>query len=755
MIFEKTNTKLMQKSIFYGFIIAISVLLLGFGGMYILWNNAEYPSGLPGLFDYKAATIGDGICLPVLMFAMVAFCKYNEDINVKSKKYCWITTICSMCVGCGIQMQWLISDKTKLNWSLPLKHHFNMAGWYHSIFFVFMFGMIAYMFVCMWNKIHKRNGAYSFFEMIMLVMFSGAGSSFIFLFLADDYETQASIYKMFPLASLIIIILLVIFLKSSLSYCKEVNIFSYLIGVSCGCGIILFLCNENNGDMLIALGGGLCIGFLFESREYKTSHLVLLMSIIVPCYFGLFYVVTSIDKLEESIWLIVFIAIITFLIEKLREKEYFWHNAIMIFVLLYVLLMKSSLSNIIFFEGILDSDEVINALFYISVYIVFNKEIKYVFATVIDGEKQINSGMITKEDFRRIKQNGYFIITISIVAILTLLSHWIIDNTKRNGAQIVVGQINFENIFVFGVMIFFVFVMILLSMRKSKSGIIKVLGILFAIIVDLALIMIISLRVGNSIDFRTWNIVQWIMFGCSMFAAVGAPLLEAYGFLMNLTYLRGRTTNKYIKCMSAVLVVFNFLIIAASIILLLTKCTWVNVGIVLGSMIIAFELTPIICVKILYDGENKKSHVVPNTALGGVCQDGFSSILLIIFEIYMPCIYIGIIKKYDFNLFMSVAGLITSALMVVAFFLKNNVEHVARQKKVLIDHPDEVEQWKTLKYCLKRQNCITAFAMLPYVILKIIGKRIVDIGKHITRKESIHKLISEYITEDEKEKSDE
>ena len=61
-----------------GILGAICVFVFGFTMMYLLWKMIGSPAGLPGLFYYRAATVGDALCLPVITGAMVAFNRCNK-----------------------------------------------------------------------------------------------------------------------------------------------------------------------------------------------------------------------------------------------------------------------------------------------------------------------------------------------------------------------------------------------------------------------------------------------------------------------------------------------------------------------------------------------------------------------------------------------------------------------------------------------------------------------------------------------------
>ena len=63
-----------NKATVLGVLSAVMVFLFGFMTMliiYIIWRKNNPSSQLPGLFYYKAAAIGDPICLPLIIGVLV------------------------------------------------------------------------------------------------------------------------------------------------------------------------------------------------------------------------------------------------------------------------------------------------------------------------------------------------------------------------------------------------------------------------------------------------------------------------------------------------------------------------------------------------------------------------------------------------------------------------------------------------------------------------------------------------------------
>lgn len=137
-----------KKAVALGAVSAIMVFLFGFMTMliiYSIWRNANPSSPLPGLFYYKAAAIGDPICLPLIIGVLI-FHNCSQKSIKSTGKASIVLGVIAFIVGASIQAEWLINDNTGLNWSLPEPHHFNIGGWYHAIFFVVIITGIIFLF---------------------------------------------------------------------------------------------------------------------------------------------------------------------------------------------------------------------------------------------------------------------------------------------------------------------------------------------------------------------------------------------------------------------------------------------------------------------------------------------------------------------------------------------------------------------------------------------------------------------------------
>ncbi|MDR1426645.1 MAG: hypothetical protein LBJ08_02660 [Bifidobacteriaceae bacterium] len=131
------------------------VLVGGFGVMFAFWSASDY-SGDKGFHYYQAATWGDGLFLPILAGSVVGYLSLTarqpnnrprSHRQLLGERLAWTLAAGAALLGASTQFDWLVSDDTVLNWTIPTLHHFNAAGFYHGLYLIAMFGLNAYLAV--------------------------------------------------------------------------------------------------------------------------------------------------------------------------------------------------------------------------------------------------------------------------------------------------------------------------------------------------------------------------------------------------------------------------------------------------------------------------------------------------------------------------------------------------------------------------------------------------------------------------------
>jgi hypothetical protein len=164
----KVNNKKKKDTLKHSVILAFLNLVLGFGVLWLMSIVCTYDHGLPGLFDYYAATIGDGLFLSLFIGAGYYYGQtvklYSSDKEHISKLTRFIPVL-GCITGVIWQASWLLKKDIVLNWTIPEAGHFNLAGWYHAVYFASMFTIIPTLLMraIMYNKKAKEQSqlAYS------------------------------------------------------------------------------------------------------------------------------------------------------------------------------------------------------------------------------------------------------------------------------------------------------------------------------------------------------------------------------------------------------------------------------------------------------------------------------------------------------------------------------------------------------------------------------------------------------------------
>ncbi len=129
---------------------AAALLLGGYVPLLLLWGYGSHPAGLPGLFDYRSATWGDGLLLPLL-----ALCLGRLMVDLPKVSTRW-PTIIAVIMGAGagglVIVTWLTDPAPSVNWTMPRPHRLNLPGVWHAIFLV----MAAALFAGMWVELLRR-----------------------------------------------------------------------------------------------------------------------------------------------------------------------------------------------------------------------------------------------------------------------------------------------------------------------------------------------------------------------------------------------------------------------------------------------------------------------------------------------------------------------------------------------------------------------------------------------------------------------
>lgn len=204
---------------------ALIICLLGFGVLNIFWLTMNHDSELKGLYDYYAATLGDGVFLPIVVGAGSYFINLNKATSCY--KYHKVMLGVAVLSGSGMQVSWLLNPNIELNWTIDKVHNFNMAGWYHAFYFVGMFGIITHIIL---RAVYvNRNSVVQCKTSYMLMWLAMYG--YWNMHLLDDCLTNNN-YLMYGGCSVIFALLIYVLLEKKILCAINNKIFAkYFIGL--------------------------------------------------------------------------------------------------------------------------------------------------------------------------------------------------------------------------------------------------------------------------------------------------------------------------------------------------------------------------------------------------------------------------------------------------------------------------------------------------------------------------------------------
>ena len=123
---------------------ACTVFAFGFFALNMFYLLGFGRTRLPGLYTSRAATIGDGILLPLLAYSLLQ----SIDLGQSRKSpfqaaFAVGGGILGLVVGAGIEVYDLSSPTAPLDWTFPAPHRYNLPGWYHTLFLVLASGFFG------------------------------------------------------------------------------------------------------------------------------------------------------------------------------------------------------------------------------------------------------------------------------------------------------------------------------------------------------------------------------------------------------------------------------------------------------------------------------------------------------------------------------------------------------------------------------------------------------------------------------------
>ncbi len=736
-----------NKPLLHSVSFALFISIIGFGIMNLLWIIDGGHSGLPGLYDYRAATIGDGICLPILVFAMTYFCKTHNTYNEKRNKYIHkrslLIGLISGFIGLSIQISWLFNPDIGLNWTIPKVHYFNFAGWYHCFYFSMMFGLIAYFLskVFLLRKSETLKNTIS--ETIQTFLLAFGGSFYLMLQRLDDYGNQYSYDFIFTSVAILLIIILFVYYRcsSKKTYLKDIVV--SLSGIACAYGIAVIVTNFNANYLVYAIIMFLMsFSYIFEvlndPKRYYMGILLISMPILLM-NIAIFTETLSLDSLFLVIMLFVIPIGNVYIQITSDERPDDWNKVFLHckFGVVYQLVMIASVILINIIPTVDDKSAIIDFLFNTLLITLVHYNIVAIFDELIVIE---DNRLKTDDGYRKMTKTrslSYLQITTIVAgaAIYLFLTYigFIEFQAMEMGIDLSIRNLT---LIIICILLFMIMLFIMIVFKKSEKKILMSLFLLASyVFIDLGMYF---LKTPILISLNP-------LYCCAIFQAIGSSLLVAESFYSNIYRIRGipKKTEYFVNSFvvfigSFVMLIFTLLPAMGEEAQPSKSLLYILFGI-LGDVIVLVGL-PCLCF-ILTKPNYYEQEVAPEGVLGEIAKNGFLGVLIAVLAGAVP-IYIYIVNSSWIKIVLAIITLIGGVYWAVTYCLENNVRHLAKRELEVKSQGTNANaelQLAGLEKHLQSQNVCALISLLLYCMIPLGVEFFLNIGK------GKEKLLNKYI----------
>lgn len=748
-----------RKILFSGIVISIFIFCIGFGVMYLFWMNDIQNPNLPGFFHYKAATYGDGICLPVLTACLLMYTLFYPKSSIKIIKkinlYSGIIGGMFLIIGMGVQLSWLLSDDTGLNWTIPKLHYFTISGWYHAFYFSFMFGGIAFLLTKAW-MLKRFSHRISCWEQKMCLWGSVLSSTgYMLLHALDDWY---SLYDMRALWGTLggMCIFWTVYCVSAE---RDIRRFWEDVGILLSAGV------SSYGIIIIALHGApsifyillsaiaafFSVGVIIPDEEQPSKGIHKAFMVLVAVFiFNMFLfrtnnfgIKTLMLSLGQNIILYGYAFLSYYPSIKVNRKREYIKILLMLLVPGYILLnLLRGTAILILGETEAVSqlyDLVLTAMLTFASLQVAKGYISDIFRLVQKKENSEKTDVITDN---KTKLVVYF--QICIVATGTFLFYFLgfilMPDVENQGFCLP----SVTSIFKYFPLIFTMVTLGFISIIRNEKGR-KLSAMLFLVLSYVFLILALWNRGENS----GYNIV-FLFF---IFPVFGSAIMVSVGYYNNLCGLHGKKGDIF-DIISAFIIGIGTAVLSTYSIINIPEEGASNETVIFcfvsGVLLICvgYILLPYLMGK-NFKYEQIKDSFIKNSIISGILQDGFTSSLIMLLAGMLPSYYLRkmlllfenkssiavMISAVSIAVILFIMTSIAQISWPLGFCMRNNVEHFIQRKNEYIEKYEKSEknkelyrlQMNTLRKHILFQNWAAYISVTPYLMLYDIYRR--KVGK--------------------------
>ncbi|WP_165056801.1 MULTISPECIES: hypothetical protein [unclassified Adlercreutzia] len=718
-----------------GLFAAFVMFLFGFAALNAFWVFGEYDPRLPGLYDYYAATWGDGLFLSVGAGALVAW----SCANPASKWIRHVSCIFSAVAFVGalyIQYTWVADDEIGLNWTIPQVHCFNMAGIYHALYFSACFAFFSYFFTCFFlTGVHvtRRHEAVRLKASEMLIWFAVLG--YFSMHVLDDYANalpQPWLSAATAVLPAVAILLFYIMMRGLTDGLHDLLMFAPGALFSLGLSLVLSTPGEPV-QPYVAFGFSLACVFssAFTIPFSSLSEIVAdyISSIISGT--GMALVVLAIARSDLLfgdnpasgvsvciVAILLFAAAAKFVCTSRGGDRRYSLMGVLIAIagLLWGVLAGSSI------EG--EAFEVLShfALTFALLGLMisrFKGGVDLVMAVEAKSDAEDDCCCQTLQAQAAIYPS---ICLMSLGALFMLLFDMLSlrpsDFNTLSFADLCSGDIwaGFATLAVLALLI-----LLGLFIARRTSGSIRHAISFFLLILGYGTLFFYATGLRKPLLFDWW-------FAWSLLAPIGAAIFLGESFVSNCALIRGRDSNTGTLLIAAVITCGSYLA-ALGAIMPTTGAgrsffpTFASPGIGMLGILLAFILLPTMAAALMQMGvTDRDSSIVTNSPVLGMLQSGASATVIVVFLGLLPLeLYASASEGASYLLLVLVAFLVLAAFKIssLLFPLRKNADHLSMQISKYDKMPKDQQaqtqdELRRLSRHLQRQNLIVVTSLLPW-----------------------------------------
>ncbi len=177
-----------------GISVALLTAGLGFGMLCVFWFTGTHDPSLTGLFDYRSATVGDGLLLPVLtgVLAAAATSLSGRSADSRRRPLAALAGLGGALAGMLVIWRWHEDPNPHLNWTWPAPHDFNCAGWAHAVFLCLAAAVVSALLVYVLVSLRARRAEGDRPQFAAPALVTWAAVGMVGLILLDNQEASGT-----------------------------------------------------------------------------------------------------------------------------------------------------------------------------------------------------------------------------------------------------------------------------------------------------------------------------------------------------------------------------------------------------------------------------------------------------------------------------------------------------------------------------------------------------------------------------------